>query len=1047
MTRLILTALLGICFVYATAQPLVVNFSDAADQDPGSQVTIDVSVEDFDNLILFQFGILWDTDIASFNSITNVTGDLPQFTEDGNIGTPLNAGMSLDDGEIFTSWSLASTEPFSIPDGTVLFSVVLDIVGAECDSTQIDIGNLPPDRLIEVVDNNFNLVGAVSSGAELSIAGEECGDGGGGNEDVLCLSGSTENVLPGEKVCVEVSVKNFIDIETAQSGIVWDSLKLEYCGVDSFGLPGLNANLFNTTKVSSGELKFLWFDNTGSNPVTLDDGEVIFDVCFNALGEIGDCIDVDFVDLPEPPPLFIEFSSGGMALDYQVNSGKVNITDVPPPDPFTIEGGTVEACPGETVCVPFTTENFDDIGSAQYTMVWDTDVMSYTGQQNLNTDLPITDFNFNGVEEVPGEGISKVRFSWNASSTCMVPDGSTLYEICFEINEGAFDMTSQVELVSDPPINIEFGNCFGEALAPNEYLLVAGIVNVPSESACNPVGTCEVDVNNACFGESNGGATVGVTMDLVEPFTVVWKDAGGNGILTGDVLTGQAPGMYTMCITDSNGANCEQMFTIEENPEIVITPIVTDAMCGQNGSVDIEVTGGVPDLLVTLDPPGDINDLPPNTYTITVEDAADCIATVEFTVEDIEPEDIVISQETMDACEGEEGMVDISVSGGCDPSCTVEVDGVDIPCDETTMLPPGNYTISVKDESGDITQPLDINEFTFNISSENIGPESESGANDGFINLSVSSECQNPEFSWTGPNFSAQTMNIANLEAGTYTVTVMCDNGCSQSMDFVVPSLDDPCSTFSSLEVISASCFGLSGEECDGAIIGTLTANCMDPTFSINGEPETDELNTTGLCAGEYTIQVFDGGVFAFDTAVTVEQGAQLVANPVITDATELGDDGAINLNISGGTAPYTVDWNQEGVEGENPTGLSPGLYSAIITDANGCDIIVQSLRVDDETEVETPCFEAINIITPNADGANDSFIINCAPATNNRLQVFDRWGRLVYGTTNYGNNWQGIDNDGNLLDEGAYMWVLEVELDIADTRIFRGTLTVLREL
>ena len=749
--------------------------------------------------------------------------------------------------------------------------------------------------------------------------------------------------------------------------------------------------------------------------------------------------------------MFIEFSSGGQALDFQVNSGKVEITDTPPEDPFQIIGGSInDACPGDVVCVPFTVLEFDNIGSAQYTMVWDNDFMSYTGQQNLNGDLPITNFNFNGVEDVPGQGITKVRFSWNASSTCEIPNGSLLYEICFEINEDATG-SSEVDLVSDPPINIEFGNCTGQALAQNEFSLSAGNVTIAPDPLCDePLPTCEAVPSGVCFGETNtGGAVLGSTTELMEPFTYEWKDEGGNVISTAPELTGQGPGTYYMCITDANNVTCADTFQIVENPEIFITVTTTDATCDENGSAQIDVTGGTGELSAVLSPDGDINDLPIGMYTVTVTDSQNCSSSQDFEIVNAMPEPITISVTTMDACEGEDGMVDISVSGGCDPVCTVEVNGSDLACEEITMLPAGDYTVVVTEDGETVEENFTINTFMFDISSDGIGVESGLGAFDGFINILVDSNCENPSFSWVGPNtFTAQTMNIAGLESGPYTVTVTCDNGCSQSETFIVPNELDPCTmnSFSSLVVTDVSCFGLSGEECDGAISGTLTSNCMDPAFSVNGEPSTEELDLTGLCAGEYNIQVFDGGVFAFDTVVNVGQGSQLIANPVATNASESLDDGAISLNISGGTAPYTVEWNQTGVEGENPTGLSPGLYNAIITDQNGCDIIEQGIRVNGPPE-DVPCFTALNIITPNADGANDTFIINCAPSTNNRLQVFDRWGRLVYGTTNYTNNWQGVDNDGDLLDEGAYMWVLEVELDIADTRIFRGTLTVLREL
>ena len=59
------------------------------------------------------------------------------------------------------------------------------------------------------------------------------------------------------------------------------------------------------------------------------------------------------------------------------------------------------------------------------------------------------------------------------------------------------------------------------------------------------------------------------------------------------------------------------------------------------------------------------------------------------------------------------------------------------------------------------------------------------------------------------------------------------------------------------------------------------------------------------------------------------------------------------------------------------------------------------------------------NVITPNADGQNDTFkpVFGCLP----RLQIFSRWGNLLYETDAYANDW-GAANQS----PGTYYFVLD---------------------
>ncbi|MEM9527609.1 MAG: gliding motility-associated C-terminal domain-containing protein, partial [Bacteroidota bacterium] len=88
------------------------------------------------------------------------------------------------------------------------------------------------------------------------------------------------------------------------------------------------------------------------------------------------------------------------------------------------------------------------------------------------------------------------------------------------------------------------------------------------------------------------------------------------------------------------------------------------------------------------------------------------------------------------------------------------------------------------------------------------------------------------------------------------------------------------------------------------------------------------------------------------------------------------------------------------------------------------------------------------NAITPNGDGMNETFefeILNLRPNDfpNNELIIFNRWGDILYEAAPYNNNWNGTNDDGTLVPEGTYYYILR--LDIGQGDIIRGDVTVVR--
>lgn len=112
-------------------------------------------------------------------------------------------------------------------------------------------------------------------------------------------------------------------------------------------------------------------------------------------------------------------------------------------------------------------------------------------------------------------------------------------------------------------------------------------------------------------------------------------------------------------------------------------------------------------------------------------------------------------------------------------------------------------------------------------------------------------------------------------------------------------------------------------------------------------------------------------------------------------------------------------------------------------TDANG-EYIEKAfqLEVVDVYEVNN-MLEATNIVTPNGDGKNDTWVIRNLPAHSmNEVRIIDRSGRVVYYKRNYQNDWNGRLTNGGELAEGVYYYIIDFG---AGLNLFKGSITLIR--
>ncbi|MBP2833997.1 DUF11 domain-containing protein, partial [Aquimarina sp. U1-2] len=86
------------------------------------------------------------------------------------------------------------------------------------------------------------------------------------------------------------------------------------------------------------------------------------------------------------------------------------------------------------------------------------------------------------------------------------------------------------------------------------------------------------------------------------------------------------------------------------------------------------------------------------------------------------------------------------------------------------------------------------------------------------------------------------------------------------------------------------------------------------------------------------------------------------------------------------------------------------------------------------EAVIETQCLTVFNEFSPNNDGVNDAFTIDCISRyPDNRLEIYNRWGNIVYEKDNYDNSWDGTSNGRAViyvedkLPVGTYYYILDL--------------------
>lgn len=336
------------------------------------------------------------------------------------------------------------------------------------------------------------------------------------------------------------------------------------------------------------------------------------------------------------------------------------------------------------------------------------------------------------------------------------------------------------------------------------------------------------------------------------------------------------------------------------------------------------------------------------------------------------------------------------------------------------------YEINVPQYTAEVTDAEGCKTFRqFNITYDHYpdfgyisATEAACGASNGSAIVNYASE--GSTFAWSH-DATLTTSTATNLAAGTYTVTVTNQYGCSNEQRIIVNNVGLSNFLWDKVTATSDYC---------GQKVGSITFNNLEGyTFDWSNDANYHLSSASNLGAGNYSITVTSpSGCKAIYPAVinsyeNIYTNGITLTNANSTTAT-LGSAGVLLYDDP--TINYSYAWSHDvGLNSAVATGLNAGIYTLTITDVNTNCTLVQSFEVYDEVYLST--FVGTNSfdVQPNWQLQNNTLVLqyNYIGAQNLQLNVLDMAGHtLVSKNLGAGTGYSGYNIAVDALPAGVYL-------------------------
>ena len=537
--------------------------------------------------------------------------------------------------------------------------------------------------------------------------------------------------------------------------------------------------------------------------------------------------------------------------------------------------------------------------------------------------------------------------------------------------------------------------------------------------------------NITCNGDNDGEINITVSGGTGN-YTFEWSTENGSGIVQGqEDQSGLGPGDYKLILRD--GCNAFEYIHTITTPDILNINLdeKVNILChdASTGKINITVTGGTaPFDYVWKDNfnnvydrnvgnvfnDGDLSNVPAGIYELTVTDANNCVAT--FTTELTQPEDLVVDIQKTDlnCYNSNNGTIKVTPSGGVAPYSYSWSDFGN--GDIRNGLSAGSYKVTITDSNGcQEVRVVEIENAELFDVNPTVTPVTCFGANDGSIEMNFEGGIDPISFTWSDDSSAGQ--NRYNLSPGIYSVLIIDASGCEIQRDFTI------------IEPQEISITGILTDaiDCDNPASGSIDLQVSGgnaPYTFIWSNGETTE-DISGLIANNYLVKVTDSKGCISEKEFVINRQEDLEINLesnfyAICETREVYQKNIVS--VSGGVAPYTIEWSNGLVSGNNDEIMDTkieGSYQVTVTDYLGCS---ESIVFQVETpEIGSPDFDysSFYLNTFNALSVND-------PITFTNLSTEDYFD--VHWDFGDGNTSNDINAIHTYTKRGVYDVTLTVE-------------------
>ncbi|MDX9695714.1 MAG: gliding motility-associated C-terminal domain-containing protein [Bacteroidales bacterium] len=553
-----------------------------------------------------------------------------------------------------------------------------------------------------------------------------------------------------------------------------------------------------------------------------------------------------------------------------------------------------------------------------------------------------------------------------------------------------------------------------------------------------PLRASITDTNHvACYGTNTGSATV-TAYGGISPYTYHWSTIPSQ---TTSTATNLLAGNYTVTVTDSLGVSVTTSILITQPTNLSTSISGTNVLCngGATGSATLTVSGGTTPYQFLWNGGAtsqNRTNIVAGSYTVTVTDNRGCTKTNSVSITQptaINP--LTFSHNA--SCNGNNGVLTISSTGGVAPyqyqwSNTVQNDTI-------SGLAPGIYTCTVTD-GNNCTKTISDTIFetpTMTIDQMITNPETCTHMN-GSIEVVVSGGSAPYQYAWSFG--TSQNSILDQLPAGTYSVTVTDQDGCTQTEEATIENMIIQLSVASTT---SSSC----GQN-NGTVTIDVVSDFVDYTFDWGPIVTFNDNSASNLAPGDYNVIVYSGDcsvnldftigeipgpkacfdiVFPFGNGMNIPITFENCSQNSDNWYWSFGDLGTSNIEDP------THNYNQEGEY----------VVTLVANNEFGCnDTVAQIVSIIGDTDIFIP-----NSFTPNEDGLNDVFIpiMREINKTGYNFKIYNRFGQLVFESFNIEQGWDGKVNGIPIEMSSIFTYVIKYEYLNGRKMLKKGSVSLIK--